>query len=262
MRITCWNVNSINARLENVLNFLKTESPDIICLQELKCEDFKFPKEQIEDLGYNILIHGQKSYNGVAILSKYSIEEVKRGLDGDNEDLQSRYLEAIISHSSGAVRVACVYCPNGNPINTPKYDYKLSWMDRLKTRLQEILEFEDAFIVCGDWNIIPRPEDCYDPKAWENDALFLPETRAKYHELINLGLTDAFMALDGSAHQYTFWDYQAGAWPRNHGIHIDTHLLSAVAADKLKAIKIHRDERELPKASDHVPVSIELDFNI
>ncbi|MBN8647933.1 MAG: exodeoxyribonuclease III [Caulobacterales bacterium] len=259
MKIACFNVNSINARLLNVLDWLKNAQPGVVCLQELKCEEHKFPREEIEALGYNCLVHGQKSYNGVAILSKLPIEEERRALPLNEEDEQSRFLEAIISAPNGkAIRVICVYCPNGNPVDTPKFDYKLAWMARLIAHCKNLLELEEAFVVCGDWNIIPRPEDCHDPKAWENDALFRAESRAKWHELLNLGLTDSFMALDGRAHQYTFWDYQGGAWPRDLGIHIDTHLLSPQAADLLKSHKIWRNEREMPKASDHVPVSIEL----
>ncbi len=259
MKIACWNVNSINARLLNVLDWLKRANPDIVCLQELKCEDHKFPLEEIEALGYNCLINGQKSYNGVAILSKLPIQEERRTLPGDEADEQARYLEAIISLKDGsAMRVISVYCPNGNPIipheDSPKFEYKLAWMDRLRDHITELLKYEEKMVVCGDWNIIPRPEDCYDPRAWEKDALFHPNSRAKWHELLNLGLTDSFMALDGRSEQYTFWDYQAGAWPRNNGIHIDTILCSPQAADSLVAHKIWRDERELTKASDHVPV--------
>ncbi|KAF0186154.1 MAG: exodeoxyribonuclease III [Hyphomonadaceae bacterium] len=262
MKIACWNVNSVNARLPNVLDWLSRARPDVVCLQELKCEAHKFPSEEIEALGYNCLIHGQKSYNGVAILSKFPIEEERRALPfGDEEsDEQSRYLESIISLPNGtAMRVICVYCPNGNPIDTPKFDYKLAWMDRLRNHVTNLLKFEEPMVICGDWNIIPRAEDCFDPKAWENDALFHPKSRQKWHELLNLGLTDAFMALDARGHQYTFWDYQGGAWPRNNGIHIDTLLLSPQAADKVRAIKIWRDEREAVKASDHVPVSADFE---
>jgi exodeoxyribonuclease-3 len=265
VRIACWNVNSINARLPNVLDWLKRAQPDIVCLQELKCETHKFPREDIEALGYNCLVHGQKSYNGVAILSKYPIEEERNSLpsfaEGEGEiDEQSRYLEGVVSLPNGcAMRVICVYCPNGNPIDTPKFDYKLAWMDRLRSHVIELLKHEEQLVILGDWNIIPRPEDCFDPKAWQNDALFHPRSRQKWHELLHLGLTDAFMALDARGHQYTFWDYQGGAWPRDNGIHIDTLLLSPQAADKVRAIKIWRDEREAQKASDHVPVSADFE---
>jgi exodeoxyribonuclease III len=259
MKIACFNVNSVNARLNNLLDWLRRDAPDIVCLQELKCEEYKFPKEAIEELGYNCLIVGQKSYNGVAILSKFPIEEERRALPNNETDEQARYIEAIANLPNGkALRVIGVYCPNGNPVDTPKYTYKLEWMDKLIAHTKSLLQLEEAFVICGDWNIISRAQDCHDPKAWENDALFRQETRLKWHELINLGLCDAFMALDGREHQYTFWDYQGGAWPRDMGIRIDTHLLSPQAADMLKSFHIHRDEREMPKASDHVPVSIEL----
>lgn len=260
MKIACFNVNSVNARLNNLVEWLKEAAPDIVCLQELKCEEHKFPSDEISSLGYNLIINGQKSYNGVAILSKFQITEESRKLDGDETDEQSRYLEGVISLKNGkSLRIICVYCPNGNPVDTQKFEYKLNWMERLIKRVKFLLESEEAFVICGDWNIIPRAEDCHDAKAWENDALFRIESRQKWHELLNLGLCDAFIALDGRANQYTFWDYQAGAWPRDMGIHIDTHLLSPQAADLLKGFKIWRNEREKVKASDHVPVSIELD---
>lgn len=260
IKVCTFNVNSVNARLNNLLSFLQNAKPDIVCLQELKCEVHKFPQNEIEELGYNCLIIGQKSYNGVAILSKYSIQ-MELGQIEEMESPQARYVEAIVSlPQNNSLRVICVYCPNGNPLHSEKYEYKLAWMDKLRARAQELLALEEKFIIGGDWNIIARPEDCYDPKAWENDALYYCSSREKWHELVNLGLTDAFISLDGREHQYTFWDYQAGAWPRNQGIRIDNFLLSPQAADFLKSFKIHRQERELPKASDHVPVSIEFSF--
>ncbi len=258
IKICTYNVNSINARLNNVLAFLQNAKPDIACLQELKCEEHKFPRDEIEALGYNVLLVGQKSYNGVAVLSKLPIELEKDWIE-DAENAQARYLEVLVSlPNNRSLRVICVYCPNGNPLHSEKYDYKLDWMDKLKSRAIELLALEERFLIGGDWNIIARPEDCHDPRAWENDALFYPKSREKWHELVNLGLIDAFMALDGREHQYSFWDYQGGAWPRNLGIRIDNFLLSPQAADLLKSFKTHRDEREFPKASDHVPVSIDL----
>ncbi|MCU0883177.1 MAG: exodeoxyribonuclease III [Hyphomonadaceae bacterium] len=255
MWVACWNVNSVNARLANVLAWLNEASPDVVCLQELKCEDHKFPHEEIEALGYNCLVHGQKSYNGVAILSKLPIEEVRRGLPDGEGDEQARYLEAVVSRPDGsAIRVASLYCPNGNPVGTEKFTYKLAWMERLQAHVQGLLALEEPLVLAGDWNIIPREEDCWDPAVWSGDALFRPESRASWRRLLNLGLTDAFMAMDGAGHTYTFWDYQAGAWPKDHGIRIDHLACSPQAADRLAEVKIWRAVRGNEKASDHVPV--------
>jgi exodeoxyribonuclease III len=257
--IATFNVNSVNARLTNLLAWLADAKPDVVCLQELKCEDHKFPREAIEDAGYTALVHGQKSYNGVAILSRLPIEEERRGLPGDEADAQARYLEALVSLPNGsAVRVASLYCPNGNPVGTEKFAYKLAWMDRLSAHVRTLLAHEELLVLSGDWNIIPRPEDCHDPRAWAGDALYQPESRAALRRLTNLGLTEAFMALDGSGHAYTFWDYQAGAWPKDHGIRIDHHLVSPQAADRLVGIEIARAVRGRDKASDHVPVTVRL----
>jgi exodeoxyribonuclease-3 len=260
MQIATFNVNSVNARLPNILAWLKEASPDVVCLQELKCEAVKFPQEALEDLGYNCACVGQKSYNGVAILSKTPLEIACTQLPGEPEDSQARYLEAEISHNGGVVRVACLYCPNGNPIGTEKFDYKLRWMDRLQAHVAGLLALEEPLVLAGDWNIIPRATDCYNPVSWQGDALFQPQSRAAWQRLLNLGLTDAFMALDGGPHAYTFWDYQAGAWPKDHGIRIDHFALSPQAADHLTGIKIWRSERAKEKASDHVPVVASFQF--
>jgi len=259
MRIATWNVNSINARLETVLTWFKEAAPDVACLQEIKCVDEAFPKEPFERLGYNVATHGQKTYNGVALLSKTPLEDVLRGLPGDDGDEQSRYLEAVISGPQ-PVRVGCIYLPNGNPVGTEKFDYKLAWMDRLRRRAAELLALEEPLALCGDYNVIPEPADCDDPAAWAGDALFQPESRGAFRSLKWLGLTDAYMQADGAAGGYPFWDYQAGAWRRNHGIRIDHILLSPQAADRLKAVEIHKDVRGWDKPSDHVPVSAELDL--
>lgn len=254
LTIATWNVNSVSVRLPRLLEWLRTEGTDIVCLQELKCEDAKFPRLEIEDLGYNVLTHGQKTYNGVAILSKFPLEEARRGLPDDPDPSQARYLEAVASLPGAAMRVASIYLPNGNPVGTDKFTYKLRWMERLIEHARNLLAFEEVIALAGDYNVIPRPSDCHDPKEWAGDALFQPESRANYRALINLGFVDAFMALDGRDHQYTFWDYQAGAWPRNNGIRIDHIVLSPQAADKLGAVRIDRDERDKEKPSDHVPV--------
>jgi exodeoxyribonuclease-3 len=257
MRLATWNVNSINARLETVVGWFEEASPDVAVLQEIKCIDEKFPAEAFERLGYNVAVHGQKTYNGVAMLSKTPMEDVRRGLPGDDADEQARYIEAVISGPK-PVRVAGIYLPNGNPVGTEKFNYKLAWMARLKAHATELLRYEEPLVIAGDYNVIPRPEDADKPEAWLGDALFQPESKAAWRALQNLGLTDAFMQMDGSAGEYTFWDYQAGAWPRNHGIRIDHALLSPQAADRLTGFEIHRDVRGRDKPSDHVPVVVEL----
>jgi exodeoxyribonuclease-3 len=253
LKIATWNVNSINARLETAIEVLKTIDCDVVCLQELKCEDARFPRGPIEDLGYNVETHGQKTYNGVALLSKYRLEDVTRGLpEGDGDD-HARYIEALVSAPAGPVRVASLYLPNGNPIGTEKFSYKLSWMDRLTAHANNLKRLEEPLALCGDYNIIPRPEDADDPKSWAGDALFQPESIGKYRALLNAGFTDAFMQADGRAGQYTFWDYQAGAWRRNHGIRIDHIVISPQAADRLQAVSVHKQARAMDKPSDHVP---------
>ena len=257
MRLATWNVNSINARLETVLGWFEEASPDVAVLQEIKCIDEKFPAEAFERLGYNVAVHGQKTYNGVAMLSKTPMEDIRRGLPGDDGDEQARYIEAVISGPT-PVRMVGIYLPNGNPIGTEKFSYKLAWMKRLQRHAAELLKYEEPLVIAGDYNVIPRPEDADKPEGWLGDALFQPESKAAYRALQNLGLTDAFMQLDGSAGEYTFWDYQAGAWPRNHGIRIDHALLSPQAADRLTGFEIHSDVRGREKPSDHVPVVVEL----
>ena len=259
MRIATWNVNSVNARLETVLKWFREEAPDVACLQEIKCVDEKFPREAFESLGYNVAVHGQKTYNGVAMLSKTPLEDVRRGLPGDESDEQSRYIEAVVSGPK-PVRVAGIYLPNGNPIATEKFAYKLAWMDRLNIHARELLALEEPLVITGDYNVIPEAEDADKPEGWLGDALFQPESRAAYRGLQWLGLTDAYMQADGAPHGYTFWDYQAGAWQRNNGIRIDHALLSPQAADILKDVTIHRDVRGWDKPSDHVPVVVELDL--
>ena len=257
MRIATWNVNSVNARLQTVLDWFEAARPDVACLQEIKCVDEKFPSEAFERLGYNVAVHGQKSYNGVALLSRTPLEDVRRGLPGDERDEQARYIEAIIS-GPRPVRVASIYLPNGNPVDTDKFGYKLAWMERLHARAAELLALEEPLALAGDYNVIPEPADVHDPKAWEGDALFRPETRAAFRSLKWLGLTDAYMTADGAPGGYTFWDYQAGAWPRDLGIRIDHLLLSPQAADRLGEVIIHREVRGRDKPSDHVPVTADL----
>jgi exodeoxyribonuclease-3 len=259
VKIATWNVNSINARLPLVLGWFEEALPDVACLQEIKCVDEKFPTEAFERLGYNVAVHGQKTYNGVALLSRTPLEDVRRGLPGDDGDDHSRYIEAVIS-GPRPVRVGGIYLPNGNPVDSGKFTYKLGWMARLHAHARELLALEEPLVLAGDYNVIPEAMDVHDPAASEGDALFRPESRGAFRALKWLGLTDAYMAADGSPGGYTFWDYQAGAWPRDHGIRIDHLLLSASAADRLSGVTIHRDTRARDKPSDHVPVVAELDL--
>jgi exodeoxyribonuclease-3 len=261
MRIATWNVNSVKQRVDNVVAWLKERQPDVVCLQETKCVDEAFPREPFEALGYNVAVHGQKAFNGVALLSKLPFDEVVPGLRGDSDDVQSRFLEAVVSTGSGVVRIGCLYLPNGNPPDTDKYTYKLSWMDRLIAYAQERLEMEEPFILAGDYNVIPGPADVYEPEAWTGDALFLPRTREKFRALANLGFTDALRAVSDQPGLYTFWDYQAGCWPKNRGIRIDHLMLSPQAADRLVTVGIDKHVRGWEKPSDHVPVWADFAFD-
>ena len=260
MRIATWNVNSIKQRIENLTAWLTERAPDIVCLQETKTVDETFPRAEIEALGYNVAMHGQKTFNGVAILSKFKFDEVTPRLPGDPADDHARFIEAAISTKSGVVRVASIYLPNGNPTNTEKYPYKIKWMDRLLEYADERLQLEEPLILAGDYNVIPAATDAHNPQAWVNDALFLPQTREKFRSLENLGLTDAIRAVSDEAGLYTFWDYQAGAWQKNWGIRIDHLLLSPQAADRLTTAGIDKHVRSWERPSDHVPVYIDLDI--
>jgi exodeoxyribonuclease-3 len=259
MRIATWNINGVRARLEGAVNWLKDAQPEVLCFQEIKTEDQSFPRDAFGDLGYNIALHGQKGFNGVAILSKIPFDEVSRGLPGDEADSQARFIEAVFSVRTGALRVASLYLPNGNPTGSDKFAYKLAFMERLEAHAKALLASEEAFIIAGDYNVIPEPEDARYPEAWVNDALFQPESRRAFRRLLNLGLTDAFRACHGDPGHYTFWDYQAGAWQKNNGIRIDHVLLSPPAADRLVSVQIDKRTRSWDKPSDHVPVVIELD---
>ncbi|MCB4770077.1 exodeoxyribonuclease III [Ancylobacter sp. Lp-2] len=262
MRIATWNVNSVRLRLDNTLAWLAERQPDVVCLQEIKCQDDQFPREAFEAAGYNVAVHGQKSYNGVAVLSRLPFDEVTTGLPGDGDDVQSRFIEVVVSRpGGGVVRVCGIYLPNGNPPDDPtKYPYKLAWMARLKAHIAARLELEEPLIVAGDYNVIPEPEDAAHPEMWVRDALFLPRTRAAFRAIENLGLTDAVRASSDAAGLYTFWDYQAGAWQKNNGIRIDHLLLSPQAADLLKGVGIDKHVRSWEKPSDHVPVWADLDI--
>jgi exodeoxyribonuclease-3 len=258
MRIATWNVNSIRQRLEHLQTWLKECAPDIVCLQETKCTNEAFPREPIEALGYNVAVHGQKTFNGVALLSKCPFDEVAPGLIGDEADVQARFLEALVSTKTGVLRVVSLYLPNGNPIGTEKYTYKLSWMERLLAFTRERLKLEEPMVLAGDYNVIPAPADARRPDAWVNDALFLPQTRERFRALVNLGLTDSLRAVSDATDLFTFWDYQAGAFQKNDGIRIDHLLLSPQAADCLTGAGVDKHVRGWEKPSDHVPVWIDL----
>src|SRR4026209_1133538 len=258
MKIATWNINGIKARIDAATTWLKSAARDIACLQEIKCADEALPREPFEDLGYNVAVHRQKSFNGVALLSKLPFDDITPRLAGDPDDVQARYLEACVSLPSGVLRLLNIYLPNGNPPGSEKYVYKLAWMTRLKDRIKALLANEEPMVIAGDFNVIPAPEDVYHPAAWTEDALFRRETRAHFQALVNLGLTDAFRACHDEPHRYTFWDYQAGAWQKNQGLRIDHLLLSPRAADRLQSCDIDAGPRGWEKPSDHVPIFIEL----
>ncbi len=254
--IATWNVNSIKARLPRVTEWLRAFQPDIALFQELKSMEETFPFMELEDLGYNVEVAGQKSYNGVAILSKAPMEVVTRVLPGDEEDEQARYIEAV----TGNLRVASLYLPNGNPArgedggDHAKFTYKIGWMKRLVARAEDLLKTEEAFILGGDYNICPEDRDVYSPERFAGDALCRPESRAQFRTLNNLGLTEAFRALHPGPVAYSYWDYKGGAWPKDNGLRIDHLLLSPQAADRLEACEIDKGPRGKEKASDHTPV--------
>ncbi|WP_300547298.1 exodeoxyribonuclease III [Roseovarius sp.] len=259
MKIASFNINGIKARIEALPAWLDEAEPDVALLQEIKSIDENFPREIFEDRGYNVETHGQKGFNGVAILSRLPLEDVSRGLPGDPDDEQARWIEATVMGDHAAVRICGLYLPNGNPAPGPKYDYKLAWMERLRARAQELLTTEEPVVMAGDYNIIPQNEDAARPEVWARDALALPESRAAFRRILNLGFTEAFRARTQGPGHYTFWDYQAGAWNKNDGIRIDHFLLSPQAADLLTDCQVDKDIRAREKPSDHVPIWITLD---
>jgi exodeoxyribonuclease-3 len=258
MKIATFNINGIRARLPQLLDWLRQAEPDVVVLQEIKCQDEGFPGLEVEELGYNVAVHGQKGFNGVAILSKRPLEDVVRGLPGDDGDDQARWIEATVMGEAAAVRVCGLYLPNGNPAPGPKYAYKLGWMERLRHRAEALIAAEECAVIAGDYNVIPQGEDCWDPRVWAEDALFLPATREAYRRVVHLGLTDAVRVFDRNPKVYTFWDYQAGAWQKNNGIRIDHVLLTPQAADLLRDVRIDAHTRGWEKPSDHVPVWVDL----
>ena len=259
MKIATWNINGVKARLESALAWLKEVGPDVACFQEIKSVNEAFPSQAFEDAGYNVAVHGQKGFNGVAILSKRPFDEIAvRGLPGDDSDAHARYIEVCVPYAGGVVRIGNLYLPNGNPIGTDKFAYKLAWMKRFEARTRELLRFEEPFLLLGDYNVIPEPVDAKNPQAWIEDALFQPETRAAFRTLLNLGLTDVVRACLPGAGVYTFWDYQAGAWQKDHGIRIDHILASPQATDRLVSVGVDKHTRGWEKPSDHVPVWVEV----
>jgi len=268
MKIATFNINGIKARAKALPDWLDEAQPDVAVLQEIKSVDEAFPREMFEERGYNVETHGQKSFNGVAILSKLPLEDVRRGLPGDDSDEQARWIEATVVGKQ-AIRICGLYLPNGNPVELDetgapvsggKYAYKLAWMERLHSRAKALLAEEMPALMAGDYNIIPQPEDAKRPDAWAEDALHRPESRASFQRIVNLGFTEAFRARHQGPGHYSFWDYQAGAWNRDDGIRIDHFLLTPQAADLLLDCQIDKDVRGREKPSDHVPVWVELDL--
>jgi exodeoxyribonuclease-3 len=259
MKIASFNINGIKARLGALSDWLSEAEPDVALLQEIKSVDEGFPREHFEDMGYHVETHGQKSFNGVAILSRLPLEDVRRGLPGDAEDEQARWIEATVMGAATAIRICGLYLPNGNPAPGPKYEYKLAWMDRLYAHAQELLDTEEPVVMGGDYNIIPQDMDAKRPEAWAEDALARPESRAAFRRIVNLGFTDAFRARQQGSGHYTFWDYQGGAWSRDDGIRIDHFLLSAQAADLMSDCAIDKEIRAREKPSDHVPIWVNLE---
>ncbi len=267
LEIASFNINGIRARLPRLLEWLDDTRPDIACLQEIKIADEAFPHAPFEERGYNVAVNGQKGFNGVAILSRLPLEDVGRGLpdgeadvEGLGDEGQSRFISALVSTESGALRICNLYAPNGNPAPGPKFDYKLRWMERLRHHAAATLAREETALYCGDWNVIPQPEDARHPDEWLGDALFRPESRAAFRRILHLGYTDALRARSDSADLYTFWDYKGGAWRRNDGIRIDHFLLTPQCADHLLDCRIEKEQRAKEKPSDHVPIRVVLDL--
>ena len=256
MKIATFNINGVKARAEVLARWLDQSAPDVAVLQEIKSVDEAFPREIIDSRGYHLQTHGQKGFNGVAILAREPIDDVLRGLPGDESDEQARWIEGTVR----GVRICSLYLPNGNPAPGPKYDYKLVWMARMERRVSDLLKTEQPLVFAGDYNVIPQPADAARPTAWHEDALFLPQTRAAFRRLEMLGLYDALRLRHPEPGIYSFWDYQAGAWPRNDGIRIDHLMLSPQAADRLTDAWVETNPRAWEKPSDHTPVWIDLDI--
>ncbi len=257
MKIISWNVNSVRARIENILNYIKDSKPDILFLQEIKTEEINFPKDVFEKAGYNSYVFGQKSYNGVAFLSKSKILNIDTNFINDKLK-QSRIITGEIKIKSKNIKLINIYVPNGNPINTEKYDYKKNWLNLFNKNIKKILKNHSNIIISGDFNIIPEEIDVYDSKRYENDALFKLEIRKKYRELINLGFVDVYRHYNKIKQEYTFWDYFAGSWQKNYGMRIDHFIVSNNILENLKSININKKPRSKVKPSDHTPIELEI----
>ena len=257
MKISSWNVNSVRARLINILDYLNKDNPDILFLQEIKTENINFPSDEFKKIGYESFVFGQKSYNGVAFLSKIKIENVN--LDFIKDDLkQSRVISGDIQINKKKIKIINIYVPNGNPINTEKYEYKKKWLEKFLKSVKKTLSTEKNIIISGDFNIIPTEIDVYDYNKFDNDALYKIEIRKYFRELINYGFTDVFRQLKKNKQEYTFWDYMAGSWPKNYGMRIDHFLVTNNLIENIKNISINQKPRGKTKPSDHTPIELEI----
>jgi exodeoxyribonuclease-3 len=254
MKIATYNVNSVRARLPNVLEWLQESKPDVVCLQEIKCVDEQFPYMEIEDAGYNVAVYGQKTYNGVAILSRYPIDETIKDLPGDDSDEQARYIECVISADGEVYRVISVYVPNGGEPNGERWGYKMKFFDRLKTHAEELLSYDEKLIIAGDYNVAPEDIDVFSPETLRGTTCFHPDEQEKYRAIENLGLTDVWRAKNPDVQAFSWWDYRAGGWQNNKGMRIDHLMLSPQAADVVSEVGIDDETRGKTKASDHAPV--------
>jgi exodeoxyribonuclease III len=261
MKIATWNVNSVRKRTENLVAWLKRTKPDVVVLQELKAQEPQFPKLEVEAAGYKVEMVGQKAFNGVALLSLHPVKITARALPNPADDEPARYIEGKVATPKGPLTIGGIYLPNGNPIGTEKFSYKIAWMERLIRQTKALLAQEEMFVLGGDYNVCPTDMDVYDPKAFAQDALCQPQSRAALRTLLNLGLTDAVRAIHVDDPQYTYWDYQGGAWQKDNGLRIDHLLLSPQAADRLASVGIDKSERGKADPSDHVPVWCELDLD-
>ncbi len=257
MLITSWNVNSVRARISNILDYLKTSNTDILMIQEIKTEEKNFPFQDFKDIGYNCYVFGQKSYNGVAFISKNNIDKIDTKFISD-EKKQSRVIVADIKNKSSLIKLINIYVPNGNPVDTEKYQYKKKWLELFNKKIKKTLVENKNIIIGGDFNIIPDKIDVHNYKKYEDDALFKLEIRKKFFELINLGFHDVYRYFNKKKQEYTFWDYMAGAWQKNHGLRIDHFLISSSMLDKIKKVNINKNPRSKLKPSDHTPIEINI----